>query len=111
MIATFKKAIEPFVSWSIAAETIAEMTPDKDGVARSNSGTLIADWKMIRIHLVVLYTTVTQNFYQRLLRVQKKSIALSMAKLIEVLLSMIQWKKLQQRLLDLELERWMVLKE
>ena len=45
MIATFKKAIEPFVSWSIAAETIAEMTPDKDGVARSNSGTLIADWE------------------------------------------------------------------
>ena len=45
MIKSFKKAIEPFVSWSIAAETIAEMTPDKDGVARSNSGTLIADWE------------------------------------------------------------------
>ena len=44
MIQSTMKAIEPFITKAIWYETMQEVTPNKDGVAKTKSGSTIADW-------------------------------------------------------------------
>ena len=45
MIGAVMKGLDPFITKAIWYETMEEVTPDKNGVAKTKSGGLIADWQ------------------------------------------------------------------